>query len=112
MCLQNLLNQSEQTLMYTDQSRVKSRCALQWLAARNPFCAYGSHYDVEFHSLEPSQYYPVVLLRFLAYQEMLDSLPPGRCALSAFAGVWVLLRAGGQYGAATTGRYNWPRRRD
>ena len=54
---------------------------MQWVAARNPFCAYGSHNNVEFHSLEPSQYYPVVLLRFLAYQEMLDSLPPGRCAL-------------------------------
>ncbi|KAK9834876.1 hypothetical protein WJX81_005701 [Elliptochloris bilobata] len=49
----------------------------QWLATRNPFCAYGRHYGVEFHSLEPSQYYPVVLLRFLAYQEMLDSLRPG-----------------------------------
>ena len=51
---------------------------LQWQATRNPLCAYGSHYNVEFLMLQPSQYYPLVLLRFLAYQELLESLPRTR----------------------------------
>ena len=47
------------------------RVLLQWMQLRQPLCEYGRRYGVEYHSLEPSEYYPVVLLRFLGYLEIL-----------------------------------------
>ena len=46
---------------------------VQWLQLREPLCEYARHYGVEFFSLEPSSYYPVVLARFRAYLEVLSS---------------------------------------
>ena len=46
----------------------------QWLQLREPLCEYGRHYGVEYFSLEPSEYYPVVLSRFRAYLEVLSGL--------------------------------------
>ena len=60
------------------------RRALQWLATHNPFCAYGIHHDVEFYLLQPLHDYPIVLQQFRAYQEIIDSLPRGRCAPPAY----------------------------
>lgn len=41
---------------------------------RDAFCEYGSHYSAEFFTVEPSDFYPVNLLRFRAYKEVLDGL--------------------------------------
>ena len=49
-------------------------CAAQWLQLREPFCEYGHHYNVEYVTLEWSEFYPIVLLRFRAYLELLNSL--------------------------------------
>ena len=49
-------------------------CAAQWMQLREPFCEYGHHYNVEFITLEPSEFYPLVLLRFRAYLEVLSGL--------------------------------------
>ena len=60
--------------------------ALQWEAERNPFCAYASHYSIDFFALEASrQPYPLTALRDLGYLEVLDSLPPAGCATAATA---------------------------
>ena len=52
-------------------------CDAQWLQLREPFCEYGHHFNVEYVTMEFSEdnhYYPLVVLRFRAYLEVLSGL--------------------------------------